>query len=158
MMAASPVCAKPWPAANHAPAVQNRGMKTSCITVYGIAACDTVKKARAWLLAHGIAHDFHDFKKLGVPQDRLDTWLAALGRARLLNTRGTTWRQLSDTARAAVVDDASARALMLSHASVIKRPVVRWADGRVTVGIDEAVWQAHITSQLAPTPDGNLAP
>ena len=133
-------------------------MKSPHITVYGIAACDTVKKARAWLLAQGIAHDFHDFKKLGVPEDQLDTWLAAIGRERLLNTRGTTWRQLSDAARAAVVDDASARALMLSHASVIKRPVVRWADGRVTVGFDEAVWQAHITSQLAPTPDGNLAP
>lgn len=125
-------------------------MKTSRITVYGIAACDTVKKARAWLLAQGIEHDFHDFKKLGVPEDPLDTWLAAVGRERLLNTRGTTWRQLSDAARAAVVDDASARALMLSHASVIKRPVLRWADGRVTVGFDEAVWRAHSASHVAP--------
>ena len=119
-------------------------MKTSSITLYGIPACDTVKKARAWLLARGIAHDFHDFKKLGAPEDQLDTWLAAVGRERLLNTRGTTWRKLNDELKAAVVDQASARALMLAQSSVIKRPVVAWRDGTVTVGFDEAAWLTRI--------------
>lgn len=119
-------------------------MKTSSISLYGIPACDTVKKARAWLAAHGIAHDFHDFKKLGVPEDQLDTWLAAVSRERLLNTRGTTWRLLSDATKAAVVDDVSARALMLAQPSVIKRPVVEWRDGTVTVGFDEALWLTRI--------------
>ena len=39
--------------------------------IYGIANCDSVKKARAWLTAQGLAHTFHDFKKQGVPADRL---------------------------------------------------------------------------------------
>lgn len=114
---------------------------TMTITVlYGIANCDTVKRARAWLGARGIAHDFHDFKKLGVPEAPLGRWLAAAGRERLLNRQGMTWRKLEEAQRLAVVDDASARRLMLAQPSVIKRPVVEWADGRLTVGFDEAAW------------------
>jgi arsenate reductase-like glutaredoxin family protein len=60
----------------------------------------------------------------------------------LVNRQGTTWRKLDDPVKQAVVDAATARALMLAHASVIKRPVVEWGDGAVTVGFDEAVWAA----------------
>ena len=47
------------------------------ITLYGIPNCDTVKKARAWLDGQGVAYQFHDFKKAGVPQAGLQRWLAA---------------------------------------------------------------------------------
>ncbi|MEO6280718.1 arsenate reductase [Roseateles sp.] len=104
------------------------------ITVYGIANCDTVKKARTWLAERGLEVAFHDFKKQGVPADLLPTWLAAFGRDKLVNRAGTTWRKLSDATKAGVVDDASATALMLAETSVIKRPVVRWADGHWTLG------------------------
>lgn len=109
-------------------------------TLYGIPNCDTVKKARAWLIDSGVAHVFHDFKKQGVPEAALDRWLAAAGHAQLVNRKGTTWRGLDDAQRASVVDDASARALLLQHASVIKRPVVEWGDGAITVGFDAADW------------------
>ena len=110
--------------------------------LYGIPHCDTVKRARAWLAEQGIEHGFHDFKKAGVPPDRLDAWLAAAGWERLLNRNGTTWRQLDDAQRAGVADAAAARALMLLRPSVIKRPVVEWDDGRITVGFDAARWAA----------------
>ncbi len=110
------------------------------ITLYGIPNCDTVKKARAWLQQAGHDVRFVDFKKAGVPEDRLDAWLANAGWERLLNRQGTTWRKLDDAVRAAVVDGASARAVMLAHPSVVKRPVVEWADGRITIGFDEAQW------------------
>ena len=106
------------------------------MTLYGIPNCDTVKRARAWLVERGVAHEFHDFKKAGVPEARLDAWLAALGWETLLNRQGTTWRKLPDATREAVIDAASARAVMLAHPSAIKRPVVEWPDGRVTVGFD----------------------
>lgn len=109
-------------------------------TLYGIPNCDTVKKARTWLAEHGIEHVFHDFKKQGVPEAALDRWLAAAGHERLVNRKGTTWRGLDEATRTAVVDNASARTLLLQHASVIKRPVVEWADGSVTVGFDAADW------------------
>ena len=113
---------------------------TSAIRLYGITHCDTVKRARAWLQVQGRDAVFHDFKKSGVPPQRLDAWLAAAGWERLLNRKGTTWRKLPDAAREAVTDAATARALMLQQPSVIKRPVVEWADGSTTVGFDEGDW------------------
>jgi arsenate reductase len=112
-------------------------------TVYGIPNCDTVKKARAWLTENGVEHRFHDFKKQGVPAAELAHWLDAVGWERLLNRKGTTWRQLEEATREAVVDAASAQVLMLAHASVIKRPVVQWASGTTTVGFDAADWLAR---------------
>jgi len=107
-------------------------------TLYGISNCDTVKRARAWLAEHGATVVFHDFKKAGVPADPLDRWLQSAGWRRLLNRQGTTWRKLDAATQAAVVDAPSARALMLVQPSVIKRPVVQWADGAITVGFDAA--------------------
>ena len=110
--------------------------------LYGIPNCDTVKRARAWLVEHDIDYNFHDFKKAGVPEDRLDAWLQAAGWELLLNRKGTMWHKLDEAQRAAVVDAASARALMLEVPSVIKRPVVEWPDGRISVGFDAARWAA----------------
>lgn len=110
------------------------------ITVHGLANCDTVRRARAWLGERGQPCRFHDFRKDGVPEAALDDWIAALGWERLLNRQGTTWRRLPDDERAAVVDAASAQALMLRQPGVIRRPVVVWADGSISVGFDAADW------------------
>ncbi len=114
------------------------------IRVFGISNCDTVKKARTWLTANGQDYVFHDFKKLGVPAEQLPQWLAAVGWEKLVNRKGTTWRQLEPATQAAIKDDASASALMLAHPSVIKRPVVVWADGVVSVGFDAASFAARL--------------
>ena len=113
-------------------------------TLYGIPNCDTVKKARAWLTEHGVEYDFHDFKKHGVPDKALDVWLEAVGWEVLVNRKGTTWRTLDEAERAAVCDAASAKALILAQASVIKRPVAEWDDGSVTVGFDAAGWAQRL--------------
>lgn len=113
------------------------------LTLYGIANCDTVRKARAWLAARGRSVAFHDFRKAGVPEDRLDAWLNAAGWERLLNRKGTTWRALDKGVRDSVVDGASARAVLLAHASTIRRPVVEWPDGRISVGFDANEWASH---------------
>jgi len=112
--------------------------------VYGIPNCDTVKKARAWLTTQGIAHAFHDFKKQGLPLAEVDRWMAAVGYEKLLNRRGPTWRKLDEATQASVVDAASAVAVMQRNTSVIKRPVVEWADGQITVGFDTEVWAGLI--------------
>ena len=114
-------------------------MKNS-ITLYGISNCDTVKKARAWLAEHQVEVQFHDFKKQGVPEARLDHWLATAGWEKLLNRQGTTWRKLEPATQAGVTDARSARALMLVQASVIKRPVVEWNAQDVTVGFNATEW------------------
>ena len=114
------------------------------IKLYGIPNCDTVKRARAWLAEQGVEYGFHDFKKAGVPEDRLPVWLKAVGWEKLVNRQGTMWRRLSDAERAAVVDAASATALALAVPSVIKRPVVEWPGGAITVGFDAATWARNL--------------
>ena len=113
-------------------------------TLYGIPNCDTVKRARDWLATHGVAYEFHDFKKAGVPADRLQAWVDAAGWERVLNRKGTTWRKLDPALQASVADAKSAQAVMREQASVIKRPVVEWDDGRITVGFDEDDWEARV--------------
>jgi len=117
------------------------------ITLYGIPNCNTVKKARTWLADQGVDYTFHDFKKQCVPADLLPAWLAAVGWQALVNRKGTTWRRLDDATRAAVVDDATATALMLANPSVIKRPVVVWGGGKVTVGFDAGVFAERLVAK-----------
>ena len=107
------------------------------VIVYGIPNCDSVKKVRAWLDAHAVAHTFHDFKKHGVPETQLQRWVTRKGWDTVLNRKGTTWRTLDESVRASVVDDISAMAVMVAHASTIKRPVVTRGD-LVLVGVDFA--------------------
>lgn len=107
-------------------------------TIYGIVNCDTVKKARAWIAAEGIDAEFHDFKRDGLSKALLARWMQALDWESLLNRKGTTWRRLDEGARGSVHDAESASALMLAQPSLVKRPVVHWADGSISVGFDAA--------------------
>ncbi|MFM8898479.1 MAG: ArsC/Spx/MgsR family protein [Burkholderiales bacterium] len=113
------------------------------LVLYGIPNCDTVKRARAALSAAGREYRFHDFKKSGVPVDLAARWITHCGWQLLINRQGSTWRQLSEAEKEAVQDERSALALMQSQPSVIKRPVIQWPDGSITVGWDGAV-QARI--------------
>jgi Spx/MgsR family transcriptional regulator len=93
------------------------------IAVYGIPSCDTVKKARAWLDAHGIDYRFHDYKREGIDEGRLRAWVGELGWETLVNRRGTTWRQLPETVRANM-DTETAIRVMLETPSIIRRPLL----------------------------------
>ena len=69
------------------------------VTLYGIKNCDTMKKARAWLDAQGVAYGFHDYKTAGIDRDRLEKWSSAVGWEILLNRAGTTFRNLPEADR-----------------------------------------------------------
>ena len=112
------------------------------IDVYGIPNCDTVKKARAWLDAQGIASAFHDYKMEGAARAKLERWVAETGWETVLNRRGTTFRQLPDADKADI-DAAKAVRLMAAHPSTIKRPVVEHPGG-LLVAFDAAEWQAAL--------------
>lgn len=105
------------------------------ISIYGIANCDTVRKARRWLDAHGVEYRFHDFKKLGLEDEMLQQWLAAVGWETLLNRRGMMWRKLDPEVKENI-DQVSAVAVMLETPSIIKRPVLD-RDGEIHVGFTE---------------------
>ena len=91
--------------------------------LYGIANCDTMKKARKWLVGHGVEYEFHDYKRRGIEEDKLRTWVAELGWEALLNRRGIIWRKLPEEVRASM-DEASAIRIMLEKPSIIRRPLL----------------------------------
>lgn len=105
--------------------------------LYGIKNCDTVKKARKWLEAHGVDYRFHDFRADGLDEARLRGWVIELGWETLVNRRGTTWRQLPAEVRESI-DEASAIALMLGNPALIKRPVLDLGERRVVGFSDQA--------------------
>jgi Spx/MgsR family transcriptional regulator len=112
------------------------------VTIHGIRNCDTMKRARAWLEARGVAHRFRDYRSEPPTRDELAAWARALGWERLLNRSGTTFRKVAETERTGL-DEARALALMQTHPSLIRRPVLE-AGGRLLAGFDEAAWSAAL--------------
>ncbi|EPR18072.1 hypothetical protein M527_13980 [Sphingobium indicum IP26] len=100
------------------------------LTMYGIANCDTVAKARKWLDNEGVPYRFHDYKKSGIDADTLRGWIDELGWEALLNKSGTTFKKLPDGDKAGIDAD-KALMLMLSNPSMIKRPVVDTGETRL---------------------------
>ena len=110
------------------------------ITLYGIPNCDTVKKARTWLDGKELAYTFHDYKKQGADAAQVMGWVEQAGLDKVLNKAGTTFRKLSEEAKADL-DAAKAVALMVEQPSLIKRPIVEHSGG-LLVGFKPAEWDA----------------
>ena len=111
-------------------------MAAAPITVYGIANCDTIRKARAWLAQHGVDYVFHDYRKQGVDPGLLDEFEQRLGWESLLNRRGTSWRKLPAATREGI-DRERALAAMLDNPALIRRPLTVHASG-IEIGFDAA--------------------
>jgi Spx/MgsR family transcriptional regulator len=109
------------------------------ITIYGIKNCDTMKKARTWLDAHGLPYKFHDYNASGIDSEVLTRWCAELGWETLLNRSGTTFRRLPEAQKTAL-NERKAIALMLSQPSMIKRPVLQ-VDKRLLVGFRSELYE-----------------
>ena len=103
------------------------------VTIYGIKNCDTMKKARAWLDARGVAYAFHDYKTAGIDRAKLEGWAKKTGWESLLNRAGTTFKKLPDKDKEGVTA-AKAVKLMLAQPSMIKRPVLELPGGKLLVG------------------------
>ncbi|MBU1311109.1 MAG: ArsC family reductase [Gammaproteobacteria bacterium] len=92
-------------------------------TLYGIKNCDTIKKARHWLEQHQISYQFVDYRTDGLSMALLQQFADACGWQQLLNTRGTTFRQLDDSDKSDLTEQ-KALALMLAQPAMIKRPLL----------------------------------
>jgi arsenate reductase len=113
---------------------------TKRVTIYGIKACDTMKKARGWLDAHKVAYEFHDYKAVGIDRARLQGWVGQVGWESLLNRSGTTFRKLPDSDKQGL-SAAKAVALMIAQQSMIKRPVLD-IGGTLVVGFKPELYAA----------------
>ena len=119
--------------------------KAKPVTIYGIKNCDTMKKARDWLDARGIAYAFHDYKSAGIERGRLEAWAREVGWETLLNRAGTTFRKLPETDKTGLTA-AKAVALMLAQPSVIKRPVLD-IGGKLLVGFKAEQYEQAFSAQ-----------
>jgi len=112
------------------------------IKIYGIPNCDTIKKARKWLDKSNLEYEFHDYKKMGVPEKNLKLWVKSAGWENILNKRGATWRKLDDNTKNNI-DENSAIQVMLDNPSAIKRPVLE--SGKILlVGFKENEYKALV--------------
>ncbi len=105
--------------------------------IYGIPNCNTVKKTLDWLKLHQIGFEFHDFKKLGISEGKLEEWAGQTGWEALLNKRGTTWKKLDPETQNSIISKQSAFKLMQEKTSVIKRPVIETGSGTILLGFNE---------------------
>jgi arsenate reductase len=111
-------------------------------TIYGIKNCDTMKKARAWLDAHDVTYDFHDYKAVGVAKEKLKQWSDQVGWEMLLNRAGTTFKKLPDADKEGL-NERKALALMLAQPSMIKRPVLE-IGSRLLVGFRPEIYAKEV--------------
>jgi Spx/MgsR family transcriptional regulator len=118
-------------------------MSDSCVQIYGIKNCTTMKKALAWLDERGVVYVFHDYKKEGISSGTLHAWCKALGWRTLVNTKGTTWRKLLPEQQAIETQSAAVQ-LMVAYPSLIRRPVVQTPAGQLLVGFDPALFSSFI--------------
>jgi arsenate reductase (glutaredoxin) len=118
---------------------------TPVYRIYGIKNCDTMKKAFAWFDERGIAYQFHDYKKAGVPRDELVLWCRTVGWKTLINTKGPTWRKLSPEQQD-ITTQSKAVSVMMEFSSVIRRPIVVTNQGQILVGFDPTLWESFVTA------------
>jgi arsenate reductase len=106
--------------------------------IYGIKACDTMKKAVKWLDEKNIEARFHDYKKLGADEAVLQEAISQHGWETVINRRGTTWRKLPDDVKAAM-DEAGAISAALDNPSLVKRPLLAY-QGKTYLGFSEELY------------------
>ena len=116
-------------------------------TIYGIQSCGTVKKARAWMLAHGINATFVDFRQSPLDADRVQSWMSAFGAKAMRNTSGASFRALPAEKSTWTDDEWVAR--FVADPMLIKRPVIE-VDGTPKMigfrGTDDDVHRALTTA------------
>lgn len=111
---------------------------TEPVVVYGIANCDTIKKAKKWLTQHQVDFRFHDYRIQGLDRSQLTQWVLKLGWEALVNKRGTTWRKLPEPVQSSLNID-SAIDLMLENPAIIRRPLLE-REGAQHIGFSEQAY------------------
>ena len=96
-----------------------------------------MQKALKWLDAKKVAYTFHNYKEAGIDKATLEVWLQHFPTDKLINTKGTTYRALTDAEKAGIANKTKAIKLMMNNTSLIKRPVWNFGNGTYLLGWDE---------------------
>ena len=92
-------------------------------TLYGFKSCDMVKKARKWLDASGVEHEYFDYRAEKLDPKTVDDWFSRAGWEAVFNRNSTTFKELPDDQKTGI-DAKKAKAMILSETNLIKRPVL----------------------------------
>jgi arsenate reductase len=107
------------------------------IRIYGIKNCNSMQKAFTLLEEKKKEYEFHNYKESGIDRESLELWLTHFPTDKLINTKGTTYRALTDKEKASIGDKEKAIALMIKNPTLIKRPVWDLGRGKFYLGYDE---------------------
>src|SRR5690554_7517086 len=105
------------------------------VKVYGIKNCNTMKKTFQLLEKEGVSFEFVDYKKEKPDIALLEGFAEQVGLEQLINRKGTTFRKLSDEQKASLNQKETAFTLLMENSSMIKRPILRFPDGKLIVGL-----------------------
>ena len=94
------------------------------IELYGLKNCDKCRAALKELKAQGKEVAFIDIREDTPSKTELSEWIASTTADKILNTRSTTWRGLSEDERN-YGGEAGLVELLSNHPALIKRPVVK---------------------------------
>ncbi len=108
--------------------------------VYSYAACGTCRKALLWLRERGIEVELCDITRQPPTPAELACAIEQLGRKRLFNTSGQSYRALGASTVQAM-SDAEALAALAADGKLIKRPFLVLPDGRTLTGFQLPEWQ-----------------
>ena len=104
------------------------------LKVYGIKNCDTMKKTFSFLDEKGVSYEFIDYKKQKPTQELLEGFLAKTPLESLVNKQGTTYRKMDDSQKVQLEKKDTALPVLIENSSMIKRPVITYPDGSLTLG------------------------
>ena len=96
-----------------------------------------MQKAFKWLDGKNVEYAFHNYKEAGIDKATLESWLKHFPADKLVNTKSTTFRALTDSEKASITSKSKAIGLMMKNTSLIKRPMWDFGDGNFFLGWDE---------------------
>lgn len=109
------------------------------LKVYGLTKCSTCQKALAWLDGEGVKYGFTDVKDEPPAAKQVAEWSKSVGGwEKLINRAGYTWRGLP-AAETKDLTEAKAATLASRNPSLIRRPLIVYGNGDVTVGFSDKV-------------------
>ena len=123
-------------------------MSSSRLRLFSYPKCGTCRKALQWLDQQGFSVGNGNLELIDITLDPPgidDLRLAfnSLGRKRLFNTSGQSYRALGAAAVAALSDD-EALAALAADGKLIKRPFAITEAGTALVGFKPEEWQAAL--------------
>lgn len=111
--------------------------------IYGIKNCDTMKKTFNWFNEMGIEYTFHNYKTEGISASQIKLFMKQIPLETLVNSKGTSYRALSDEDKEKCSSKIKAVAVMVNNPSLIKRPLIAFDDTYI-VGYAPELWEKKL--------------